>query len=112
MRAVDEREERDGQEGYAQEALGVPGAQYSVLGEMSKNDVVEGGDNEDLEMAMGFANVGIGEDIEERDEREECDEESDEEETDALASENMVLLALMLSPSGIRLQYMIGRWRP
>lgn len=72
--------------------MGVPGAKYSVLGEMSKNDVVEGGDNEDLEMAIGFAKVGIGEDLEERDERKECDEDGEEEETDALASENMVSL--------------------
>lgn len=74
---------------------------------MSKNDVVEGGDNEDLEMVIGFAKVGIGEDLEERDEREDCDEECDEEgeedETDALASENMVSLVLMLCPSADRL---------
>lgn len=79
---------------------------------MSKNDVVEGGDNEDLEMAVGFAKVGIGEDLEERDERKEFDEEEEEEETDALASENMVPLVLMLCPSGDRLQYIIDRWRP
>lgn len=79
---------------------------------MSKNDVVEGGDSEDLEMAIGFAKVGIGEDLEERDERKELDEEGEEEETDALASENMVPLVLMLGPGGNRMQYIIGRWRP
>lgn len=66
-------------------------------------------------MAVGFAKVGIGEDLEERDEREDCDEERDEEDTDGLASENMVSLMLLLLslllllvcrvPSRDRLQY-------
>ena len=107
--AVDERKERDGQEGYAQEALGVPGAKNSVLGEMSKNEVVEGGDSEDLEMAIGFAKVGMGEDLEERDEREDCDDEREEEDIDALVSENMVSLILLLV-SGSRTTAIYTRW--
>lgn len=107
--AVDERKERDGQDGYAQEELGVPGANDIVFGEMSKNEVVEGGDSEDLEMAIGFAKVGMGEDLEERDEREECDEERNEEDTDALASVNIVSsLSAIFGSSREGLQYMLG----
>ena len=87
VHAVEEREERNGQEGYAQEALGVPGVKGGALGEMSKNDVVDGGDSEDLEIAIGFAKVGIGE---ERDEREEREDERDEDDTGVIVSENMV----------------------
>lgn len=111
--AVGERKERDGQEGYAQEALGVPSAQNGALGEMSKKEVVEGGDIEDLEMAIGFAKVGIGEDLEERDEREECDDERDEDDIDALGSENMVsilMLMLLVDSSRDRLG-IYNRWR-